>query len=150
MGIGEVEGFAICSNFSSVSARRSAAGVYVGQSRLVLLPRLALSGRAGRRQPRPLLGVKRTSQLDRAAAANDPMRTFAVKIRRNATKAGDAADVNAYRITGSCPLITLGSPALPKLICPRWANTPTIKTTQAHTQNQQLRSLNESDGQRIE
>ena len=32
---------------------------------------MAQSGRAGRRQPRQLLGVKRTPHFDRAAAAND-------------------------------------------------------------------------------
>ena len=36
---------------------------------------MAQSGRAGRRQPRQLLGVKRTLQFDRSAAANDPKRT---------------------------------------------------------------------------
>jgi hypothetical protein len=39
-------------------------------------PVMALSCRAGRRQPRQLSGVKRTSQLDRAAAASDPKRTL--------------------------------------------------------------------------
>jgi hypothetical protein len=39
---------------------------------------MALSGRADRRQPRPLSRVKRTSQLDRAAADNDPKRTYSV------------------------------------------------------------------------
>ena len=34
-------------------------------------PVMALNCRAGRRQPRQLSGVKRTSQLDRIAAAND-------------------------------------------------------------------------------
>jgi len=37
-------------------------------------PLLALSCRAGQRLPRQLSGVKRTSQLNRAAAANDPKR----------------------------------------------------------------------------
>jgi hypothetical protein len=35
------------------------------------------SGHAGRRKPRQLSGVKRTSQLDRAAAANDLKQTCA-------------------------------------------------------------------------
>jgi len=39
---------------------------------------MALSGRAGRRQPRQLSGAKRTLQFDRSAAANDPKRTFIV------------------------------------------------------------------------
>ncbi len=38
---------------------------------------MAQSGRAGRRLPRQLSGVKRTRHFDRAAAANDPKRTFA-------------------------------------------------------------------------
>ena len=38
---------------------------------------MALSCRAGYRQPRQLSGVKRTPHFDRAAAANDPKRTFA-------------------------------------------------------------------------
>jgi hypothetical protein len=37
---------------------------------------MALSCRAAQQQPRQLSGVKRTSQLDRAAAANDPKRTW--------------------------------------------------------------------------
>jgi hypothetical protein len=36
---------------------------------------MAHSGRASRQQPRQLSGVKRTSQFDRAVAANDPERT---------------------------------------------------------------------------
>jgi hypothetical protein len=37
---------------------------------------LALSSRAGRRQPRQLSGVKRTPQNLAAAAANDPQETW--------------------------------------------------------------------------
>ena len=54
----------------------------------------ALNCRAGRRQPRQLLGVKRTSQFDRAAAANDPQRTsgnYAVTGILNSSKAAREA-----------------------------------------------------------
>ena len=37
---------------------------------------MAQSGRAGRRKPRQLSGVKRTSHFGRGAAANDPKRTW--------------------------------------------------------------------------
>jgi hypothetical protein len=49
-----------------------------------LCPLLTLSCRAGRRLRRLLSGVKRTSQIDRAASAYDPYRPFALRHRCDA------------------------------------------------------------------
>jgi cation diffusion facilitator family transporter len=56
---------------------------------------MALNCRAGRRQPRQLSGVKRTSQFGRTAAANDPNRTFGRLLPRPLTPQG----VNPYDLT---------------------------------------------------
>jgi hypothetical protein len=40
-------------------------------------PFMAQNGRASQRMPRQLSGAKRTFQLDRVAAANDPLETYA-------------------------------------------------------------------------